>query len=129
MPTINVKRYAKIIDDKMQMTYQFFNEDTNKIENRVQILEDTVRKDVSSDAVDRIKETLQDEVDTRVAEAIEKLLEEGVNAKLSVIVENLSSSLQSNKNNDTIILSTNNIDSRDFRTVSLFKDSVTINKF
>ncbi len=30
---------------------------------------------------------------------------------------------------DTIILSTNNIDSRDFRTVSLFEDSVTINKF
>ena len=32
-------------------------------------------------------------------------------------------------NKDTIVLSTNNIDSRDFRTVSLHEESMTINKF
>lgn len=30
---------------------------------------------------------------------------------------------------DTIILSTNNIDSRDFRTVSIFEETITVNKF
>ena len=77
MPVIDVKRFARKIDNKIKQKYQFFNEDTGELEVRNMIIEDTIEQSVSLNAVDAINKTVT----------------------LSVIVENITSQISSNQNN------------------------------
>ena len=77
MPVIDVKRFARKIDNKITQKYQFFNEDTGDLEIRNMIIEDTIEQSVSLNAVDAINRT----------------------ATLSVIVEEITNQISSNQNN------------------------------
>ena len=48
MPVIDIRRPAKIVNGLVQQTYQFYNEETNSLEFRTQLIEDSEERSISN---------------------------------------------------------------------------------